>query len=256
MNSEKSTKALHHLLSIMTELRIKCPWDKKQTFESLRHLTIEETYELSDAILKGDLEEVKKELGDLMLHIVFYSKLGSEKNAFDIADVINGVCDKLITRHPHVFGDVIAEDELTVKRNWELLKLKEKSTKQGVLSGVPNSLPSLIKASRIQEKAHGIGFDWENKKEVWEKVEEELAEFKDCKNFEEAENEFGDILFSLVNYARFIGVNPDTALEKTNQKFIKRFKYIEENAHKPLKEMTLEEMDVYWNEAKICFDTN
>ncbi len=255
-NPEESMAALRHLLGIMNELRIKCPWDQKQTFESLRHLTIEETYELSDAILEGDLEEVKKELGDLMLHIVFYSKLGSEKNAFDIADVINGVSEKLIARHPHVFGDVIVENEADVKRNWELLKLKEKGKNQGVLSGVPNSLPALIKAFRIQEKAHGVGFDWDNKEAVWEKVEEEIAEFKESQNFDNTENEFGDLLFSLVNYARFIGINPDTALEKTNKKFIKRFEYIEANAGKKLKDMTLEEMDAYWNEAKLIDSSN
>jgi XTP/dITP diphosphohydrolase len=253
-NNEKHTQALQRLLNIMNELREKCPWDKKQTLESLRHLTIEETYELSDAILAGDLEEIKKELGDLMLHIVFYSKIGAEKQAFDIGDVMNNVCEKLITRHPHVFGDVKVENEAEVKRNWERLKLKEKGGNKSVLAGVPKSLPALIKALRIQEKAHNIGFDWLEKEQVWEKVEEEITEFKnDINNKEAAEAEFGDILFSLVNYARFIDINPETALEKTNQKFIKRFNYIETAAkrdNKNLQELSLAELDVYWEKAK------
>ena len=260
MNSDndKYTQALHRLLNIMNELRDKCPWDKKQTLESLRHLTIEETYELSDAILKGDLEEIKKELGDLMLHVVFYSKIGSETKAFDLADVMNSLCDKLMTRHPHVFGEIAVEDESEVKRNWEQIKLKEKGGNRSVLAGVPKSLPALIKALRIQEKVHGVGFDWQDKEEVWEKVEEEITEFKACfKNNqmdrEMAESEFGDILFSLVNYARFVEINPENALEKTNQKVIKRFNYMEtaiKQDGKNLHDLTLTEMDVYWNKAK------
>lgn len=260
MNSdnEKYAKALQRLLGIMNDLREQCPWDRKQTLESLRHLTIEETYELSDAILEGDLNAIKKELGDLMLHIVFYSKIGAEKQAFDIADVMNGICDKLITRHPHVFGDSKVSNSKEVKRNWELLKLQEKDGNRGVLAGVPKSLPALIKALRIQEKASGVGFDWQHTEDVWEKVQEEVAEFKHCfkegkLDKEAAESEFGDLLFSLVNYARFVDINPETALEKTNQKFIKRFNYIEFAAQrdgKQLAKMTLEEMDVYWNEAK------
>ncbi len=255
-NNEKYTQALQRLLGIMNELREKCPWDKKQTLKSLRHLTIEETYELSDAILANDLEEIKKELGDLMLHIVFYSKIGAEKQTFDIGDVMNNVCEKLITRHPHVFGDVKVENEIEVKRNWEQLKLKEKGGNKSVLAGVPKSLPALIKALRIQEKAHNIGFDWQEKEQVWEKVEEEITEFKneiENNKKEAAEAEFGDILFSLVNYARFIDINPETALEKTNRKFIKRFNYIETAAkrdNKKLQELSLAEMDVYWEEAK------
>jgi XTP/dITP diphosphohydrolase len=256
-NNEKYTQALQRLLGIMNELREKCPWDKKQTLESLRHLTIEETYELSDAILANDLEEIKKELGDLMLHIVFYSKIGAEKQAFDIGDVMNNVCEKLITRHPHVFGDVTVENEAEVKRNWEQLKLKEKGGNKSVLAGVPKSLPALIKALRIQDKAHNIGFDWQDKEQVWEKVEEEITEFKkeinNNNNNKAAEAEFGDILFSLVNYARFININPETALEKTNLKFIKRFNYIETAAkrdNKKLQELSLVELDVYWEEAK------
>jgi len=255
-NNEKYTQALQRLLGIMNELREKCPWDKKQTLESLRHLTIEETYELSDAILANDLEEIKKELGDLMLHIVFYSKIGAEKQAFDIGDVMNNVCEKLITRHPHVFGDVKVENDAEVKRNWEQLKLKEKGGNKSVLAGVPKSLPALIKALRIQEKAHNIGFDWQEKEQVWEKVEEEITEFKNeinNGNKETAQAEFGDILFSLVNYARFIDINPETALEKTNRKFIKRFNYIETAAkrdNKKLQELSLAEMDVYWEESK------
>jgi len=263
-SDDKYAKALHRLLGIMNELREKCPWDKKQTLESLRHLTIEETYELSDAILEGDLEAIKKELGDLMLHIVFYSKIGAEKKAFDIADVMNSLCEKLVGRHPHVFGDATVKDEVEVKRNWELLKLKEKGGNQTVLAGVPKSLPALIKASRIQEKVSNVGFDWQYKEDVWKKVEEEVAEFKACFEQEdaefkacfereEAESEFGDLLFSLVNYARFIDINPENALEKTNKKVIKRFNYIEaaiQRDGKQLHESTLEEMDAYWDEAK------
>ena len=251
--------AFDRLLNIMNDLRQQCPWDKKQTLETLRHLTIEETYELSDAILEGDMQEIRKELGDLMLHLVFYAKIGSETNDFTIVDVLNGICEKLINRHPHIYGDVIAETEEQVKQNWEQIKLKEGN--KSVLSGVPSSLPALVKASRIQEKARGVGFDWEEKQQVWEKVEEELQEFKDEFNvasdqeidIEKAEGEFGDLLFSLINYARFININPENALEKTNRKFIKRFQYLESKAtelNKSLSDMTLAEMDVFWNEAK------
>lgn len=253
------SSAFLRLLNVLDTLRTQCPWDKKQTMETLRHLTIEETYELSDAILEGDLEEVKKELGDVMMHLVFYSRIASETNDFTIVDVLNGVCDKLISRHPHIYGDVVVQDEADVKRNWEQLKLKEGN--KSVLAGVPSGLPSLVKASRIQEKARGIGFDWENKAQVWEKVEEELQEFKEEFNVvdnhaidvEKAEGEFGDLLFSLINYARFININPENALEKTNKKFIKRFQYLEEKARengRALQDMTLAEMDIYWNEAK------
>jgi len=254
-----SGNAFDRLLNIMNDLRQQCPWDKKQTLETLRHLTIEETYELSDAILEGDMQEIRKELGDLMLHLVFYAKIGSETNDFTIVDVLNGICEKLINRHPHIYGDVIAETEEQVKQNWEQIKLKEGN--KSVLSGVPSSLPALVKASRIQEKARGVGFDWEEKQQVWEKVEEEMQEFKDEFNvasdqeidIEKAEEEFGDLLFSLINYARFININPENALEKTNRKFIKRFQYLESKAtelNKSLSDMTLAEMDVFWNEAK------
>ncbi|HEX9601220.1 MAG TPA: nucleoside triphosphate pyrophosphohydrolase [Mariniflexile sp.] len=251
---EHQLKAFDRLLTIMDDLRAKCPWDKKQTMETLRHLTIEETYELGDAILDNDLEEVKKELGDVLLHIVFYSKIGSETNHFDIADVCNSICEKLISRHPHIYGDVKVENEEDVKRNWENLKLKE--GKKSVLEGVPNSLPALVKANRIQEKVAGVGFDWEHPNQVWEKVEEELQELKDEveKGDKDAiESEFGDVLFSMVNYARFLDINPENALERTNKKFSKRFQYLEEKAktvNKPLKDMTLAEMDVFWEEAK------
>ena len=243
----------------MNELRENCPWDKKQTWETLRHLTIEETYELSDAILEGNIAEVKKELGDLMLHNVFYARIASEQKQFDIADVLNAICDKLIERHPHVYGDVVANDEETVKTNWEKIKLK--TGNKSVLEGVPTSLPALVKAIRIQDKARGVGFDWERKEQVWEKVEEEMTEFK--KEFNVASNreidkqkamaEFGDLLFSLVNYSRFIGIDPEEALERTNKKFIKRFKYLESESQKDgkkLGEMSLAEMDVYWERAK------
>ncbi len=251
--------AFLRLLNVLDTLRTQCPWDKKQTMETLRHLTIEETYELSDAILEGDMHEVRKELGDVMMHLVFYARIGDEQNQFNITDVLNGVCDKLISRHPHIYGDVEVKDEAEVKRNWEKLKLKEGN--KSVLGGVPTSLPALVKASRIQEKARGVGFDWEEKAHVWAKVEEELQEFKDEFNvadgqvidIDKAEGEFGDLLFSLVNYARFININPENALEKTNKKFIKRFQYLEEKAKesgKALQDMTLGEMDVYWNEAK------
>ena len=250
-------QAFERLLNIMDELRAQCPWDKKQTMETLRHLTIEEVYELADAILVKDMPEIKKELGDILLHIVFYAKIASEQQAFDITEVINAQCDKLIHRHPHIYGDLKVQDEEEVKRNWEQLKLKEKGT-QSVLQGVPASLPALIKAMRIQEKAKATGFDWENKEQVWEKVEEEMQEFKKeamegDANKEKIVNEFGDLFFSLVNFARFIDVNPEEALERTNLKFIKRFQYLEKAAKvagKNLSEMTLEEMDVYWNEAK------
>ena len=259
-NRAQKLEAFDRLLTIMNELRANCPWDKKQTLESLRHLTIEETYELSDAIIEGDLEEIKKELGDLILHNVFYAKIGEEKKAFDMADVLNGVCDKLINRHPHIYGDVIAEDEETVKRNWEQIKLKEKGNKS-VLGGVPKSLPALVKAMRIQEKARGVGFDWEEKAQVWEKVEEEMQEFRAEFSIEngkpidelKAQGEFGDLLFSLINYSRFVGINPEEALERTNKKFIKRFQYLESESKKDgkqLGEMSLEEMDQYWEAAK------
>lgn len=255
MNSRAhQLKAFDRLLTIMDELREQCPWDKKQTMESLRHLTIEETYELGDAILDQDLVEIKKELGDVLLHIVFYSKIGSETGDFDIADVCHSICDKLVHRHPHIYSDVKVNNEEDVKRNWENLKLKE--GKNSVLEGVPKSLPALVKANRIQEKVAGVGFDWEKPEQVWEKVEEELAEFKvevDAKNEINMEAEFGDVLFSLVNYARFLKINPENALERTNKKFSKRFQYLEDKAkklNKPLKDMTLAEMDVFWEEAK------
>ncbi len=253
-NRKEQLVAFNRLLDIMDDLREKCPWDKKQTLESLRHLTIEETYELADAILDNDLVEIKKELGDLLLHIVFYSKIGSEKKAFDIADVANAISDKLIDRHPHIYGDFIAEDEETVKKNWEQLKLKE--GKESVLEGVPKSLPAVVKANRIQDKVSGVGFDWEEPHQVWEKVQEELSELNEeikKGNNEHIESEFGDVLFSMINYARFINVNPENALEKTNKKFIQRFQYLEEAAKKEgekLANMTLAEMDAYWNEAK------
>ena len=259
-NRQEKLLAFDRLLTIMDELRANCPWDKKQTIESLRHLTIEETYELSDAILENDLAEIKKELGDIMLHMVFYSKIGDEKGAFDVSDVLNSICEKLINRHPHIYGDVEANDEETVKANWEKIKLKEKGN-TSVLGGVPGSLPALVKAMRIQEKARGVGFDWEKKEQVWEKVEEEMKEFKSefnteanqPLNREKAMNEFGDLLFSLINYARFIDLNPEEALERTNLKFIKRFRYLEDQSKKDGKsiaDMSLAEMDVYWNEAK------
>ena len=251
---EEQLKAFDRLLTIMDELREQCPWDKKQTLQSLRHLTIEETYELGDAILDNDLQEIKKELGDLLLHIVFYAKIGSETNDFDIADVANSICEKLIDRHPHIYGDVKVANEEEVKKNWEKLKLKE--GKKSVLEGVPKSLPALVKANRIQDKVAGVGFDWEQPEQVWEKVEEELKEFRtevDNGDQNAIENEFGDVLFSMVNYARFLNINPENALERTNKKFAKRFKYLEEKAksqNKPLKEMTLAEMDVFWEESK------
>jgi len=252
---EEKLKAFERLLNIMDELREKCPWDRKQTLESLRHLTIEETYELSDAIVEGDLEEIKKELGDLMLHLVFYSKIGEEKNAFSVAEVLNGVCEKLIHRHPHIYGDVEVADEEEVKANWEKIKLKEGNGNRSVLEGVPKSLPALVKAIRIQDKARGVGFDWDNKEQVFEKIQEELQEFKveADQQSDKIEDEFGDVLFSMINYARFIGINPEDALEKTNKKFIKRFQYLEKESKaegKVMGEMSLEEMDKYWEAAK------
>lgn len=258
----KSLAEFERLLDIMQELREKCPWDRKQTLESLRHLTIEETFELSDAILENDLTEIKKELGDILLHLVFYAQIGTEKEAFDIGDVILSLNEKLIRRHPHIYGNVEANDEGAVKQNWEKIKLQEKGQKnKSVLGGVPSSLPALIKAMRIQEKARGVGFDWEEPKQVWDKVEEEMQEFKSAYNAgesseinkEEATAEFGDLLFSLINYARFIDINPEEALERTNRKFISRFQYLEKaaaEAGKKLDQMTLAEMDRYWEEAK------
>lgn len=251
--------AFERLLNIMDDLRAKCPWDQKQTFESLRHLTIEETYELSDAILKGDKNEIKKEIGDVLLHLVFYSKLGSETKDFDITDVINSLCEKMIFRHPHIYGDVKVKNSEEVIQNWE--KLKQKEGNKGALSGVPNSMPSLLKALRIQDKARAIGFDWEDPNQVWEKVQEELGELQVevtsrasvNENAEKIENEFGDVFFGLINYARFLNVNPEDALEKTNKKFISRFNYMEQKIlaqGKALADCSLTEMDVFWNEAK------
>lgn len=255
MNSRQlQLDAFERLLNIMDDLREKCPWDKKQTMQTLRHLTIEETYELGDAILDNDLNEIKKELGDLLLHIVFYSKIGSETDSFDMADVCNEICEKLIHRHPHIYGDVEVKDEEEVKQNWERLKLKE--GKKSVLEGVPKSLPALVKASRIQDKVKGVGFDWEEPHQVWDKLQEELGELQEevaKADQDKIEAEFGDVLFSMINYARFLDVNPEDALERTNKKFIKRFQYLESKAGeigKPLSEMTLAEMDVFWNEAK------
>lgn len=254
---EEQLKAFGELLDIMDEIREKCPWDKKQTLQTLRHLTIEETYELGDAILENDLPEIKKELGDLLLHIVFYAKIASETRAFDIADVLQGISQKLIHRHPHVFGDVTAETEEDVAKNWEKLKLKE--GKKSVLEGVPKSLPALVKASRIQDKAASAGFDWEKSEQVFEKVQEEIKELhNEVKNSDQKrmEAEFGDVLFSLINYARFIKVDPESALERTNKKFIQRFQYLEKEAAKEgkqLAEMSLSEMDVHWEQSKYFF---
>lgn len=249
---EKKLEAFGRLLTIMDELREQCPWDRKQTLQSLRNLTIEETYELADAILEENLDDIKEELGDIMLHMVFYAKIADEKGAFDIADALNAVCEKLINRHPHIYGDVKVADEEEVKQNWEKIKMKE--GKKSVLSGVPNSLPAMVKAYRMQEKTKQVGFEWENAAQVWEKVEEEMGEFKEVMNEEAAharkEEEFGDLLFSLINYARFQNIDPETALEKVNKKFKYRFEYIEANATKKLEEMTLSEMDALWNEAK------
>ncbi|NRB47048.1 MAG: nucleoside triphosphate pyrophosphohydrolase [Saprospiraceae bacterium] len=249
---QQKTEAFGRLLQIMDELREKCPWDRKQTLQSLRNLTIEETYELADAILEDDLEGIKEEIGDLLLHMVFYAKIAEEKEAFDIADALHAVCEKLIKRHPHIYGDLEVENEEQVKQNWEKLKLKE--GKKSVLAGVPKSLPAMVKAYRMQEKTKQVGFEWENSAQVWDKVEEELGEFKETleKGMSQAkkEEEFGDVLFSLINYARFEGIDPETALEKVNQKFKKRFEYIESQATKSLEEMSLAEMDELWNAAK------
>lgn len=245
--------AFERLLTIMDELREQCPWDREQTIESLRHLTIEETYELSDAIVNNDMDEIKKELGDVLLHIVFYAKIGQEKGAFDITSVINQLCEKLIIRHPHIYGDVKVTGSDEVKQNWEQIKQKESNGTKSLLAGVPNSMPSLVKAYRMQEKAAQVGFDWDTKEQVWGKVEEELQEFKEELGTENAKGEFGDVLFALVNYARFEGINPDDALEMTNKKFKARFEYIELKAKaqgKNMKDMTLAEMDAIWNEAK------
>jgi len=251
---QEKLQAFERLLDIMDDLRVGCPWDKKQTYDSLRHLTIEEVYELADAIIEKNEEEIKKELGDLLLHIVFYAKIGSENGSYDIADVAHGISDKLVYRHPHIYGDVTVKDEQEVKENWEKLKLKE--GRESVLEGVPKSLPAMVKAMRLQEKARGVGFDWDHKEQVWDKVQEELAEFKieaDKNNQEKMEAEFGDLLFSMINYARFMGINPETALEKTNKKFINRFQYLEKRIKlqgNDLKDMSLAEMETYWQEAK------
>ncbi len=250
----KQTEAFKRLLTIMDELRMQCPWDKKQTFKSLRTLTIEETYELADAVLDNDLPNIKKELGDLLLHIVFYAKIGSETDDFDITDVINGICEKLIFRHPHIYSDVKVNSAEDVEKNWEKLKLTEGRT--SVLQGVPKGLPAMVKAIRIQEKVAGVGFDWEQPEQVFEKVKEEIAEFQteiNNKNQDKMEREFGDVLFSLINYARFLNINPESALERTNKKFKKRFQFLEAEAQKlskPLKDMSLKEMDVFWEAAK------
>ncbi|MFC2124852.1 nucleoside triphosphate pyrophosphohydrolase [Bacteroidota bacterium] len=257
---EEKIKAFDRLLTIMDELRANCPWDMKQTMESLRHLTIEEMYELSDSIIENDTDEIKKELGDIMLHMVFYAKIASENNHFNVADVLNGICEKLVNRHPHIYGEVNVIDAEEVKQNWEKIKLNEKGN-SSVLGGVPNALPALVKAMRIQDKACGVGFDWEKKEQVWDKVREEMEEFQkeyDIKenraiDTQKAQSEFGDLLFSLVNYARFVDINPEEALERTNKKFIKRFQYLEsESARdgKKMSDMTLAEMDEYWERAK------
>lgn len=250
MKMKDKLAAFERLLIIMDELREQCPWDRKQTMQSLRNLTIEETYELADAILDEDIQEIKEEIGDIMLHMVFYSKIASETGDFDITDALNTVCDKLINRHPHIYGDVNVEDEEEVKRNWEQLKLKE--GKKSVLSGVPKSLPAMVKAYRMQDKTAQVGFEWESADQVWEKVEEEIMEFKEVLDVDhdKMEDEFGDIMFSLINYARFKGIDPETALEKVNRKFKARFEYIEEKATQSLAEMSLEQMDALWNEAK------
>jgi len=254
MKRPQQLSAFERLLDIMDELREQCPWDRKQTFESLRHLTIEETYELGDAILDNDLQEIKKELGDLLLHIVFYAKIGSEQNAFDVGDVANEICDKLINRHPHIYGDTKVYDADQVIKNWESIKLKE--GRNSVLEGVPKSLPALVKALRIQEKVAGVGFEWDNAEDVLDKVKEEIIELKqevEDQNLDKMEDEFGDVLFSLINYARYHKINPELALERTNKKFIKRFKYIEESAKKEgkvINKLTLDQMEVFWNKAK------
>ncbi len=253
---KKELEAFDRLLEIMNELREKCPWDKKQTLESLRTLTIEETYEMADAIIKNDLQELKKELGDLMLHIVFYAKIGSEKKAFDITDVLNGINEKLIRRHPHVFGDVDVQNSREVEENWEQIKMQEKDRKNSVLSGVPDSLPALVKANRVQQKVRGVGFDWDERSQIWDKVKEELEELQhevETENDEKIEAEFGDLFFSLINAARLYDVDPETALERTNKKFIKRFNYLESQTIKKgisLKDMNLDEMNIIWEESK------
>lgn len=254
---DNKSKAFVRLLDIMDDLREKCPWDRKQTMESLRNLTIEETYELADAILEKDLAGVKEELGDLMLHMVFYAKIADEEKAFDIADVLNDVCEKLINRHPHIYGNVIADNEEQVKQNWEQLKLKE--GKKSVLGGVPKSLPAMVKAYRMQEKTATVGFEWDKLDQVWEKVEEEIAELKEAielKDQTKIEEEFGDVMFSLINYGRFLKLDPETALERINKKFKSRFEYIEKHAPKPLIEMSLAEMDQLWEEAKLPSSTS
>ena len=263
MKNRKATlESFNKLLDIMDELREKCPWDKKQTNDTLRILTVEETYELTDALIKDDDSLIKKELGDLLLHIVFYSKIGSEKNAFDIKDVIDAISEKLIYRHPHIFGDVKVKDAKEVEENWEQLKLKEKGGNRSVLEGVPDSLPALIKANRIQDKARGVGFDWEEREQVWDKVEEECNELKDEileGNTDKIEDEFGDLLFSIINAARLYNINPENALERTNRKFIQRFNYLEDKTlkkGKSLKDMSLQEMDEIWNEAKKVLNKN
>ena len=249
---QEKLEAFGRLLHIMDELREKCPWDRKQTFQSLRNLTIEETYELADAISEGDIAGIKEEIGDLMLHTVFYAKIGEEQGAFHIGDALHAICDKLVQRHPHIYGDVQVENEEDVKRNWEQLKLRE--GKRSVLAGVPKSLPAMIKAYRMQEKTAQVGFEWEEAGQVWDKVQEEISEFKEALEqelpLEQREEEFGDILFSLINYARFQGIDPENALERVNQKFKRRFEYIEANAPKTLQEMSLPEMDALWEEAK------
>ena len=255
MNSrQQQLQAFDRLLTIMDELREKCPWDRKQTLESLRHLTIEEMYELGDAILDNDLKEIKNELGDLFLHLVFYSKIGSEKGAFDVADVLNGICEKLIHRHPHIYGDIDVADEEEVKRNWEKLKLKE--GKKSVMEGVPKGLPAMVKAFRMQEKAKGVGFEFENADDTLSKVEEEIQEFKAETDSEKREKEMGDVFFALINYARFTGINPENALERTNQKFINRFKQMEKLAEERqlvFSELSLKQQDELWNEAKNIY---
>tara|TARA_B100001287_G_C22683198_1_gene531698 strand:- start:2742 stop:3542 length:801 start_codon:yes stop_codon:yes gene_type:complete len=258
INMKDRLIAFDRLINIMDELREKCPWDKKQTMESLRYLTIEELYELSDAILDGKMDEIKKELGDILLHIVFYAKIASEKNKFNITDVINGICEKLIYRHPHIYGDKKVNDEFEVKRNWEKLKMKE--GKNSVLEGVPKSLPAIVKSYRIQEKVRGIGFDWDNTDQVWDKVKEEIIELKEeVKNgdLDKIESEFGDVLFALINYSRFIGINPENALEKTNKRFINRFQIMErliKSKNLDLSEMKLKEMDEFWEKAKKIYN--
>jgi XTP/dITP diphosphohydrolase len=250
---QEKLQAFERLLTIMDELREQCPWDRKQTMQSLRNLTIEETYELADAILETDIQGVKEELGDILLHMVFYARMADEQGAFDIADALHAVCDKLVQRHPHIYGDVQVRDAEEVKKNWEQLKLKE--GKRSVLAGVPNSLPAMIKAHRMQDKARQVGFDWDKAEQAWEKVQEELAEARDAferaESLERREEEFGDLLFALINFARLNDIEPETALERTNKKFKRRFEYIEANAEKPLRDMTLAEMDALWDAAKL-----